>query len=49
MKSKHIATYGKETANSGFDNYHCFDIVFHKSTITAPARTVIDVNYRLRA
>jgi len=42
MKSKHIATYGKKTAHSSFDSNHLDDTVSHKSTITAPARTVIE-------
>lgn len=36
MKSKHIATYGKETASGGFNGNHLDDAIFHKSTIAAP-------------
>ena len=38
MKSKHFATYGKETIISSF--YHCRfgNDISHKSTITASAK-----------
>jgi len=35
MKSKHIATYGKEIAFGSFDNYRYIDNFHHKSTIAA--------------
>lgn len=40
MKSKHIDAYGKEIADSNVDSYHYNDTVFHKSTVTASAKTV---------
>ena len=41
MKSKHIAIYGKEIAVCDFRDYPVTDNLFHKSRITASAKTVI--------
>ena len=41
MKSKHFATYGKETVSCSFGYHLSDDNVFHKSTIAAHARTTI--------
>jgi len=39
MKSKHIAN-GKKIAICDFRDYHFFDNFFHKSKVTASAKTV---------
>lgn len=44
MKSKHIATYGKKIAYCNFNDYYLIDNFPHKSTITAPARSVIVID-----
>ena len=41
MKSKHIATYGKKIVICNFRDYSYTDNLFHKSRITASAKTVI--------
>ena len=41
MKSKHYATYGKKIAVCSFRDFHTIDNLFHKSRITASAKTVI--------
>lgn len=38
MKSKHIATYGKETIHDSFYSNHLNDAISHKSTIAASAK-----------
>lgn len=44
MKSKHIATYGKEIACCNFSCYHLLDNFRYKRTIAAfePPKTAID-------
>jgi len=44
MKSKHIATYGKEIACCNFSCYHFLDNLRYKRTIAAfePPKTAID-------
>jgi len=44
MKSKHIATYGKEIACCNFSCYHFLDNFRYKRTIAAfePPKTAID-------
>ena len=38
--SKHFATYGKKADCISFYSYHSFDDDFHKSIVTASAKTV---------
>ena len=41
MKSKHIATYGKEAVSCSSADYRNSDNLHHYSKIAAPARTAI--------